>query len=124
MNDATNTMEIKGQVYQVGETQQVTDKFKKREVILVTEPSSQYPQHIKVQFSQDKCDLADSLQKGQDVTFQINLRGKLYTDKNGNENCITNLEVWKVEGGQVAPPAPQANGAGLPATDLTDDLPF
>jgi hypothetical protein len=117
-------MEIKGQVYQVGETQQVTEKFKKREVILVTEPSSQYPQHIKVQFSQDKCDLADTLRVGSDVTFQINLRGKLYTDKSGQPNCITNLEVWKVEGGVVAPPAPQANGAGLPATDLADDLPF
>jgi hypothetical protein len=125
MNDATNTMEIKGQVYQVGTTQQVTDKFKKREVILVTEPSSQYPQHIKVQFSQDKCDLADTLQVGREVTFQINLRGKLYTDKNGNENCITNLEVWKVEGGVVAQPTPTpANGAGLPETDIADALPF
>ena len=121
MNDATRIMEIKGQVYQVGTTQQVTEKFRKREVIIVTEPSSQYPQHIKVQFSQDKCDLADSLRAGQDVTFQINLRGKLYTDKNGNENCITNLEVWKVEGGQVAPPQAAASTAA-PVTD--DDLPF
>jgi hypothetical protein len=122
MNDATNTMEIKGQVYQVGTTQQVTDKFKKREVILVTEPSSQYPQHIKVQFSQDKCDLADTLQVGSDVTFQCNLRGKLYTDKNGNENCITNLEVWKVEGGAVAQPSAAAQAA-QPEAD-TSDLPF
>lgn len=123
-------MEVKGQVYKVGETQQVTDKFRKREVILVTEPMGQYPQHIKVQFSQDKCALADTLQAGHDVTFQCNLRGKLYTDKNGAENCITNLEVWKVEGGAVAQPVasavaqPAANGAGLPATDLSQDLPF
>lgn len=89
-------MEIKGQVYKVGATQQVSEKFRKREVIIITEPTSQYPQHIKVQFSQDKCEQADALRNGQDATFHINLRGKLYTDKNGQENCITNLEVWKV----------------------------
>ncbi len=121
MNDSTNQMEIKGQVYKVGTTQQVTDKFKKREVILITESTSQYPQHIKVQFSQDKCDLADSLQPNQEVTFQCNLRGKLYTDKNGNENAITNLEVWKVEGGAVAQPQKVETA---PATDAADDLPF
>jgi single-strand DNA-binding protein len=120
VNDASKQMEIKGTIYKVGATQQVTDKFKKREVILITEQQSQYPQHIKVQFSQDKCDLADSLQPNQEVTFQCNLRGKLYTDKNGNENTITNLEVWKVEGGVVQP-----NSAGLPQTDLDDtNLPF
>jgi hypothetical protein len=114
-------MEIKGTIYKVGATQQVTDKFKKREVILITEPTSQYPQHIKVQFSQDKCDLADSLQPNQEVTFQCNLRGKLYTDKNGNENTITNLEVWKIEGAPVA--QPQAV-TPAPATNAADDLPF
>ena len=123
MNDATNQMEIKGQIYKVGTTQQVTDKFKKREVILITEQTSQYPQHIKVQFSQDKCDLADSLQSGQDVTFQCNLRGKLYTDKQGNENAIMNLEVWKVEAllPAVGNSAPAVNGQ---TTDVADDLPF
>jgi len=115
-------MEIKAEIYKIGDAVQVTEKFKKRELIIKTEASSQYPQHIKVQFSQDKCSLADSLRVGQEATFHVNLRGKLYTDKNGNENTITNLEVWKVEAGEVQ--APQANGAGLPATDITDDLPF
>lgn len=123
MNDAHRIMEIKGQVYRVGETQQVTEKFRKREVIIVTEPSSQYPQHIKVQFSQDKCGLADALSQGQEVTFHVNLRGKLYTDKNGNENCITNLEVWKVEGGAVATSAPVSGAPSLSNT-TEDDLPF
>lgn len=116
-------MEIKGIIYKVGEVQQVTDKFKKREVMLKTEASSQYPQHIKVQFSQDKCDLANGLVPDQEVTFQCNLRGKLYTDKNGNENCITNLEVWKVEAAQVAQPTAQALNSGLPEDD-NNDLPF
>lgn len=114
-------MEIKGQVYRIGDTQQVTDKFKKREVIIVTEPSSQYPQHIKVQFSQDKCDLADKLRVGSDATFSINLRGKLYTDKQGVENCITNLEVWKVESGAVQPPSAPVQTESAP---VNDDLPF
>lgn len=115
MNDAYRTMQITAKVYKVGATQQVTDKFKKREVIIIIEPTSQYPQHIKVQFSQDKCDLADTLSIGSEATFHINLRGKLYTDKQGQENCITNLEVWKVEG--MTAPASNDNdplGGDLP----------
>lgn len=121
MNDSAKQMEIKGQVYKVGTTQQVTDKFRKREVIIKTELASQYPQHIKVQFSQDKCDLADALQPNQEVTFYCNLRGKLYTDKQGNENAITNLEVWKVDAGTVAPPSASAQSSSAP---IDDDLPF
>ena len=114
-------MELKAIIYKVGETQQVTEKFKKRELIVITESTSQYPQHIKVQLSQDKCSLADTLVSGQEVTFHINLRGKLYTDKNGAENSITNLDVWKLDAGSVGsstnqPYAPAASGA--------DDLPF
>ena len=114
-------MEIKAQIYSIGAVQQVTDKFKKRELIVISEPDSQYPQHIKVQLSQDKCSLADSLVSGQQVTLHVNLRGKLYTDKNGNENAITNLEVWKIEGVAVTQPSAPVQNTSEP---IDDDLPF
>lgn len=113
-------MEITAKVYKVGETQQVTDKFKKRELIVITEPNSQYPQHIKVQFSQDKCEQADSIRPGDECKFEVNLRGRLYTDKNGQENTVTNLEVWRVT---------KLSSASQPATTQLsepedDSLPF
>ncbi len=96
-------MEIQGIIYKIGQVQQVTDSYKKLEVIVKTETQSQYPQHVKIQFSQDKCALADTLKQGDECKFSINLRGKLYTGKDGNENVITNLECWKVETLSAAP---------------------
>jgi dsDNA-specific endonuclease/ATPase MutS2 len=128
-------MEIQGIIYKIGQVQQVTDSFKKLELIVKTETQSQYPQHIKIQLSQDKCALADNLKQGDECKFSINLRGKLYTDRNGNENVITNLECWKVEVLTAAPePAPAfdpfaATSGQAPATTPlppaeADDLPF
>lgn len=112
-------MEIKAKIYKIGDAIQVTEKFKKRELIVSTDLDSQYPQHLKVQLSQDKCALADTLQVGQHVTLSINLRGKLYTDKNGVENAITNVEVWKVQADAV----PTAMSAPT-CSEAASDLPF
>lgn len=127
-------MEVIGTIYKVGTVQQVTDKFKKLELIVTTDVTSQYPQHIKIQFSQDKCNLADGLKSGDECKFELNLRGKLYTDKSGNENVITNLECWRVTKlgstatqadedpfGMAATNQPQSNP--LPPAEA-DDLPF
>ena len=112
-------MEVSGIIHSIGSVQQVSEKFKKQEVIVKTEASSQYPQHIKIQFSQDKCSLTDALRAGQECKFHLNLRGKLYTGKDGVENAITNLECWKVE---VLGGAPVASNP-LPPSEA-DDLPF
>lgn len=112
-------MEIKAKIYKIGETVQVSEKFKKRELMVITDLDSQYPQHLKVQLSQDKCALADTLRPEQIVTLSINLRGKLYTDKNGQENCITNVEVWKVQADAVTAPA----SAPVPS-EPESNLPF
>jgi hypothetical protein len=39
--------------------------FKKRDVVVTTD--EQYPQHISVQFVQDKCDLLNTFQVGEAV---------------------------------------------------------
>ena len=43
---------INGKIKQLGDLVQVTDSFKKREVVL-TQDSGQYPQHILFQMVQD-----------------------------------------------------------------------
>lgn len=107
-------MEVIGIIHKVGTVQQVSDKFKKLELIVKTEASSQYPQHIKVQFSQDKCNLAEGLKAGDECKFELNLRGKLYTDKSGNENVITNLECWRVTKLSGAQAATEEEASDLP----------
>jgi hypothetical protein len=49
----------------------------------VVTTDEQYPQHISVQFVQDKCDLLNSFQVGEAVKIDINLRGREWTNAQG-----------------------------------------
>jgi len=53
-------MEIAGKIKWIDETKTYgTNGFRKREVVVTTE--EQYPQHILVEFIQDKCDLLNAI---------------------------------------------------------------
>ena len=86
---------IKGEIKVIGETVQVTEKFKKREFVLIDD-SSQYPQFINFQLAQDKCDLIDGYQSGQRIEVNFNLRGREWTDKNGVIKYFNTLDVWRI----------------------------
>ncbi|MDV7395226.1 DUF3127 domain-containing protein, partial [Arthrospira platensis SPKY1] len=102
------------------QTQAVTETFKKREFIIVTD--EQYPQYIQLEFTQDKCDLLDKYAKGQKVTVNVNLRGRLWTDPKTNiEKAFNTIQAWKITADSNAP-EPQVT---QPETEVEDgDLPF
>ena len=65
-------MEVIGKIKQIDETKTYgSNGFKKREVVITTE--EQYPQHLLIEFIQDKCNLLDSYSQGQRVKIGINL---------------------------------------------------
>lgn len=111
-------MKIKGKLVHVGETINVSDKFKKREVWLETQ--EQYPQTLSLQIASGKCDIFNG-HNGQEIEVEINLKGRLWTNKEGNPNVFNTLEVWSwnVLGGQSQAPT-------IPNTPVghVDDLPF
>ncbi len=124
-------MEVLGKIKMIGETQTFGDKgFKKREVVVTTE--EQYPQHIMVEFIQDKTDLLNNFQVGQNVKISVNLRGREWVSPQGETKYFNTIQGWRVETvqegaqGNMAPVAPTQTFA--PATDLNDedhdDLPF
>jgi len=127
-------MEVQGKVKMVGETQTFgSNGFRKREIVVTTE--EQYPQHIMVEFIQDKCDLLNNFQVGQDVKISINLRGREWVNPQGETKYFNSIQGWRIEslqaaapatGGSIPPTAPAE--AFEPATNLTeedhDDLPF
>ena len=125
-------MEIEGKIKLVGETQTFgSNGFRKREVVLTTE--EQYPQHIMVEFVQDKTDLLNNFTVGQPVKISINLRGREWTNPQGEVKYFNSIQGWRIEGAQVEqptqgmPPVPPAE-AFAPADNLNeeehDDLPF
>lgn len=127
-------MEVQGKVKMIGETQTFgSNGFRKREIVVTTE--EQYPQHIMVEFVQDKTDLLNSYQVGQNVKISINLRGREWVNPQGETKYFNSIQGWRIENLQAAtpqgspdlPPMPPAD-AFEPATNLNtedhDDLPF
>lgn len=90
-------MEITGKVHEVGETQNVTDTFKKRDLVVEYAENVQYPEFIKFEAMQDKCNLLDGLSIGDAVMVNFNLRGRPWTDKTGETTYFNTLSIWKIE---------------------------
>ena len=131
-------MEVSGRVKVISAAQQVSPTFKKRELVVTTE--EQYPQHIMVEFTQDKCDLLDSYQVGEPVKVSINLRGTEWVSPQGETKYFNSIQGWRIERltsdpmpqggqsmGQPIPPVPVAPDFEQ-ATNFNeaehDDLPF
>ena len=122
-------MEVTGKVKVVNPEQQVSASFKKRELVVTTE--EQYPQHIMIEFTQDKCDLLSNYRTGDPVKVSINLRGREWVNPQGETRYFNSIQGWRIERLDAAPaqtpPMPAAE-AFAPATNLNedepDDLPF
>lgn len=115
-------MEVKGKIYAIGETQQVTDKFKKRDVIIET--VEQYPQFLTVQFAQDKTSVLDGCNVGDEVEIGINLRGRLWTNKEGVEVSFNTIQGWKISKPGVNTPPPPAPTEAVQEENDGDGLQF
>lgn len=89
-------MEIQGSIKMIGQTVQVSDKFQKRELVIVT--NEKYPQSILIEFNQDACGLLDSYSVGSNVVVNINLRGRSWTNpKDGLERHFNTIQGWKID---------------------------
>ncbi len=96
-------MEITGKIKVINPTKEVNDSFKKRELVITTQ--EQYQQHVLIDFIQEKCSVLDNFNVGDDVSVSINVRGKEYTNKNGEVSYFNQLQGWKIEKtGSAVPP--------------------
>jgi hypothetical protein len=124
-------MEIQGKIKMIDETKTYGNNgFRKREMVITTE--EQYPQHILVEFVQDKTDLLNNFKVGQNVKVHINLRGREWTNPQGETKYFNSIQGWRIENLEQEasgsmPPVPPAD-AFEPANDFQeedhDDLPF
>lgn len=89
-------------------TQQVSEKFRKREFVLEIQ-DGQYPQSVKFELAQDKCDLLNGYEVGTPLTVSFDLRGRAY-DKNGSTMYFTTLSAWKVANANGGGQQPQGGG--------------
>lgn len=89
-------MEIQGSIKLIGDVQEISSTFKKRELVVTTE--EQYPQTISVEFVQDKTDLLNSFNVGQNVKVNINLRGREWENPQTKEiKYFNTIQGWRIE---------------------------
>ena len=88
--------ELKGAVKVVNETVQVTDSFKKREFVL-TDDSSQYPQDISFQLSQDNVDKLNGVKVGDRILVKFNVRGREWINPQGEAKYFNSLDAWFIQ---------------------------
>jgi hypothetical protein len=124
-------MNIKGKILEIKDTVQLKETFRKRELVVEYAENPQYPEFIKFELIQDKCDLLDNLQVDQEVDVHFNLRGRKWTDPQGEVKYFNSLLAWRID--PVSSGAVQEEGdpgageepAWLSANDGgDDDLPF
>jgi len=119
--------EIEGAIHKIFETQSKSEKFQAREFVIKTEGT--YPQFVKFQLTQDRCDLINGYNEGEQIKVYFDLRGREWNDK-----FFTNLNAWKVEKPATNPaPAGGEEFSDFPSSENTpntmtaddfDDLPF
>lgn len=127
---------LTGTVKVINPTQQVSEKFMKREFV-VTDSSGMYPQDIMFQSTQDKCSLLDSIQINDTVEVSFNLRGREWVSPQGETRYFNTLEAWRIEkmggsnnGGGFGTPQDMGMPSAPAAPDFgggsseEDDLPF
>lgn len=104
----------------INDTQVVSDRFKKREVV-ITDNSGQYPQDISFQLTQEKTDAVNDMKVNDAVQVSFFLRGREWTSPQGEVKYFNALDIWsikKMEGANSAP----TMGAQEPPMRTTDEV--
>ncbi len=122
------TFDLEGKLTEKYDTKEISDRFRKREFVLEAQennPNFDRVNYVKFQLTQDKCELLDQYNVGDNLKVSFNIRGNRW-EKNGNVSYFTNLEAWRMEksGGSSEPAQPAAPPADIADESDSDELPF
>jgi hypothetical protein len=118
------SFELTGRIVELAPTQQVSDKFRKREFVIEYAENTQYPEFIKLELVQDKCELLDKFAVGQEVEVQFNLKGRRWTDAKGEVKYFNSLQAWKINGAGNGNKATAPAGAPAKAETAQNSRPY
>ena len=120
-------MIVEGKIVEKFDTQNIKDTFKKREFVLEYAENPQYPEFVKFELIQSNCDQLDDLNIGDEVSVNFNLKGRKWTDPQGQTKYFNSLQAWRVDKkssqGDATPPPPTQEWAKEDFSQ-DDDLPF
>ena len=117
--------QTRGKIHAISETQQVTERFRKREFVLELADNPRYPQYVQFQLTGDRCEQLDGYAVGDAVRVEFSLRGREWTSPSGDVKYFNSLDVWTLERASAGdgfaddePPLPDEPPPGF------DDVPF
>ena len=114
------------------DTVQVSERFRKREFVLEYADNPEYPEYIKFELAQDRCELLDSFQPGQKVRVDFDLKGRRWIDPQGQVKYFNSLRAWRLNetASETSDPLPSSGNAEetpLPENlgpPNSDEIPF
>jgi len=123
-------MTITGTIKVIEDTLQISATFSKREFVIDV-VDGDYTNPIKLEMTQDKCNHLDNKQVGQEVEVAFNLKGRKWTNPQGEDKYFNTLSAWNIKPVGAQPQAPQATpppAASTPPPEfqqaVDSDLPF
>ena len=90
-------MQVKGKLYEIFDTITIKETFRKREFVLEYAENPSYPELLKFEMIQDKCDLLNDYQKDDEVEVHFNLKGRKWTDPKGEDKYFNSLQAWRID---------------------------
>lgn len=123
-------MNIRGKILEIFQTNQIKETFKKREFVVEYAENPNYPQILKFEMINDNCTMLDSYRKGDDVEIEFDLRGREWTNPQGNKVYFVSLNAFRLrkidDKNNSTPdedPIPGTDDIPPPSPD-EDELPF
>lgn len=120
--------EVEGKLIKKFDTESKTASFQAREFVIEV-PDGNYPQMVKFQLVQDRCNMLDTYEEGEQIKVHFDLRGREWQGK-----YFTNLNAWRIDkasDSQSASDAPVPSDDPFPTSNdeptsqgHDDDLPF
>lgn len=88
-------MELSGKLHAIFESKEKTPTFRTREFV-VEILDDRFPQYIKFELVNDKCNLIDNFKVGQDIIVNFNITGREWTNPAGEKVYFNSLRAWKI----------------------------
>lgn len=126
-------MNVQGKILEISDTQKISDRFQKREFVIEYADNPQYPEYVQFEVVQDKCGMLDSYNVGDEVEVYFNLKGRKWTNPQGQVKYFNSLQAWKLENagqsqGNTPPPMDSGDLSNMEEpgwiSEDENDLPF
>lgn len=119
-------MKAKGTIYKINETQNISEKFKKRDFVLEIKNNEAYVQKVMFTLILDKVDAINSYSVGDSVEVDFDLQGKEWTSPDGTVKFFNTLSVKQIDKSNES--TAEANSENInervEVQSKGDDLPF